>query len=73
MAVTGIGTTKTATRKPTQAAVLMSSQSPMGVLLALLLVAMAVVAAVAIMAAALIDSSLNVFVKLFTPIPYHRS
>jgi hypothetical protein len=45
----------------------------MGVLLVLLLVAMAVVAVVAIMAAAaLVDSSLNVFVKLFKPILYHR-
>ena len=66
MAVTGTATTKMATRNPTTA-VLVSSQSPMEVRLALLL-AMTVAATVAIMAAALVDSWLNVFVKLFKPI-----
>jgi hypothetical protein len=66
VAVTGTTTTKMATRNPTTA-VLVSSQSPMEVRLALLL-AMTVAATVAIMAAALVDSSLNVFVRLFKPI-----
>ena len=66
MAVTGTATTKMATRNPTTA-VLVSSQSPMEVRLALLL-AMTVAATVAVMAAAPVDSSLNVFVKLFKPI-----
>ena len=61
-----MATTKMATRNPTTA-MLVSSQSPMEVRLAPLL-AMTVAATVAIMAAALVDSSLNLFVKLFKPI-----
>jgi hypothetical protein len=73
VAGTGSWTTKTETRKPTTA-VLVVSKSPIGVLLALrLLVAVEAAAAAAIMAVALVDSSLNVFVKLLKPILYHRS
>ena len=61
MTATGTGTTKTATQNPTTS-VLVSPQSPMGVLLAVLLLA---VVAIITAAAALVGSSLNVFVKLF--------